>query len=94
MQHKSLNQLLCAATVNGRFRETLLCNPAKALATGYGEHTFALTSEERELVLGIQAHRLEDFAAQVYGWLSTNGNGNGHKQAGRARRELTARYSN
>ena len=94
MQHKSLNQLLCAATVNGRFRETLLRNPAKALAAGYGEHTFALTPEERELVLGIQAYRLEDFAAQVYGWLSTDGNGNGHKQAGRARREFAALYSN
>jgi hypothetical protein len=89
MQHKSLNQLLCAATVNGRFRETLLHNPAKALASGYCDHTFALTPEERELVLSIQAHRLEDFAAQIYGWLLTkgNGNGNGHKQGSRVWRE-------
>ncbi len=85
MQHKSLNQLLCAATVNGRFRETLLHDPAKALAAGYCDHTFALTPEERELVLGIQARRLEDFAAQVYGWLSANGNG--HKQGSRVWRE-------
>jgi hypothetical protein len=94
MQHKGLNQLVCAATVNGRFRETLLRNPAKALAIGYCEHTFALTPEERELVLGIQAHRLEDFAAQVYGWLSTNGNGNGHRQGGRAWREFARLYTN
>jgi hypothetical protein len=87
MQHKSLNQLLCAATVNGRFRETLLHNPAKALASGYCDHTFALTPEERELVLSIQAHRLEDFAAQIYGWLSTKGNGNGHRQGTRVWRE-------
>jgi len=89
MQHKSLNQLLCAATVNGRFRETLLHNPAKALASGYCDHTFALTPEERELVLSIQAYRLEDFAAQIYGWLLTkgNGNGNGHKQGSRVGRE-------
>jgi len=97
MQHKSLNQLLCAATVNGRFRETLLRNPAKALATGYCDHTFALTPEERELVLGIQAQKLEDFAAQIYRWLLTdggngNGNGNGHKQSSRVWRESVPRY--
>lgn len=83
MQHKSLNQLLCAATVNGRFRDTLLQNPAKALAAGYCDHTFSLTPEERELVLGIQAHHLEDFAAQVYGWLLANG----QMQGGRVRRD-------
>jgi hypothetical protein len=92
MQHKSLNQLLCAATVNGRFRETLLHNPAKALAAGYGEHTFALTPEERELVLGIRAQRLEDFAAQVYRWLTTDGNG--HKQGSRVWREPIPLYAN
>ena len=80
MKHKSLNQLLCAATVNRRFRETLLHNPAQAIATGYFNHTFALTPEEQELVVSIQAQRLEDFAAQVYHWISADGNGhNGNK---------------
>ena len=55
MKHKSLNQLLCAATVNGRFRDMLLRDPAQALAAGYLDHTFSLTPEERELVIGIQA---------------------------------------
>ena len=45
MKHKGLNQLLCAATVNNRFRETLLHNPAQAIATGYFDHTFSLTPE-------------------------------------------------
>ncbi len=75
MQHKSLNQLLCAATVNGRFREMLLRDPAQAIAAGYFDHSFCLTSEERDLVVGIQAGKLEDFAAQVYHWMSGNGNG-------------------
>jgi len=78
MKHKALNQLLCAATVNVRFRETLLRDPAQAIATGYFDHTFALTPEERELVIGIQAQQLEDFAAQVYRWISGGNNGNGH----------------
>jgi hypothetical protein len=91
MNHKALNQLLCAATVNVRFRETLLRDPAQAIATGYFGHTFSLTPEERELVVGIQAQQLEDFAAQVYRWITgdngrnghndynRNGNGNGHR---------------
>jgi hypothetical protein len=75
MNHKSLNELLCAATVNVRFRETLLDDPAKAIAAGYFDHSFALTQEERDLVVGIKAQGLEDFAAQVYHFISWNGNG-------------------
>jgi len=30
-----------------------------AIATGYYEHTFSLTPEEHELVIGIRAERLE-----------------------------------
>jgi len=78
MNHKSLNQLLCAATVNRRFCETLLHDPAQAVATGYLGQAFSLTPEERELVTGIQAQHLEDFAAQIYCWISTDGNGNGN----------------
>ena len=75
MKHEGLNQLVCAAVVNNRFRETLLQNPAQALATGYLGHNFSLTAEERDLVVDIKAQRFEDFAAQVYHWLSGNGNG-------------------
>jgi hypothetical protein len=107
MKHKSLNQLLCAATVNGRFREMLLRDPAQAIASGYFDHSFALTPEERDLVLGIRAQRLDDFAAQVYHWISGNnnghsngngngngtGNGNGHKQPGYFAEKLPAEGS-
>lgn len=78
MKHKSLNQLLCAATVNVRFREALLHDPAQAIAAGYFDHTFSLTSEERDLVVGIRAERLEDFAAQVYHWISSGADSHGH----------------
>lgn len=76
MKHKGLNQLLCAAVVNDRFCETLLRNPAQALASGYYDHTFSLTTEERDMVIDIRAQKLEDFAAQVYRWISGSGNGN------------------
>jgi hypothetical protein len=83
VKHKALNQLICAATVNGRFRETLLRDPAQALAAGYFDYAFPLTPEERDLVIGIQAQKLEDFAAQIHCWLSGNGNGNGHNGNGK-----------
>ena len=77
MKHRGLNQLVCAALINERFRETLLHNPAQAIAAGFMDHTFALTPEERDVVIGIRAQRLEDFAAQVYCWISGNGNEHG-----------------
>ena len=75
-----MNQLLCAAVVNDRFRQTLLRDPVRALSGGYLDRNFALTSEERDMVIGIQAQHLEDFASQVYHWVS--GNGNGHNGNG------------
>ncbi|MBN1660140.1 MAG: hypothetical protein JXA93_17200 [Anaerolineae bacterium] len=90
MNHKSLNQLVCAATVDRHFCEMLLRDPASALAAGYLNHTFMLTPEERDLVVGIRAHALEEFAEAVYCWISTeaspgrNGHGktNGHNGHG------------
>jgi hypothetical protein len=81
MRHKSLNQLLCAATVNSTFCEMLLRDPDQAIRAGYLDHTFSLTPEERELVVGIRAQRLEDFAAEVYTWITGEGNRNGHAKA-------------
>jgi hypothetical protein len=78
MEHKGLNQLLCAAAINRRFCEMLLHDPAQAVAKGYLEQTFSLTAEERELVTGIRAQYLDDFAAQVYCWISTNDNRHVH----------------
>ncbi len=78
MQHKGLNQLLCAALINSGFRETLLHSPAQALATGYYDQAFSLTPQERDLVLGIKAQHIEDFAAQVHRWILGNGSNNGH----------------
>jgi hypothetical protein len=75
VEHKGLNQLLCAAVVNEHFRQTLLRSPAQALAAGYMGQLFSLTSEERALVVDIRAQHLEDFAAQVYCWISGNGDG-------------------
>jgi hypothetical protein len=73
VNHRGLNQLLCAAVVNERFRATLLRNPAQALEAGYLDQSFVLTPEEQALVVGIRAGALEEFAAQVHSWISGNG---------------------
>ena len=75
MKHKGLNQLLCAAVVNERFCEVLLHHPLRALSSGYGGQGFSLTPEERALVIGIRAERLEDLAAGIYDWISGNSHG-------------------
>jgi hypothetical protein len=76
--------LLCAATINVRFRDILLHDPAQALSMGYLDHTFSLTAEEEALITSIQAQQLEDLAAQIHDWMSTKENGhgsNGHQQS-------------
>jgi hypothetical protein len=74
--------MLCAAMVDSQFCNTMLRDPSQAISLGYQDHTFALTAEERMLVCGIQAQRLEDFASQIQSWVSTNGNGASHNGNG------------
>ena len=73
MKHKGLNQLVCAAMINARFRETLLRDPARAIKAGYQGQKFSLTHEEHTLVTNIRAQGLEDFASQVVAWMQTGG---------------------
>ena len=75
MNYKGLNQLLCAAVVNERFCEMLIHYPSRALSSGYGGQGFSLTPEERALVIGIRAERLEDLAAGICDWISGTGHG-------------------
>lgn len=91
MKHKGLNQLLSAATINNRFCDTLLHDPAEALTAGYFGQAFSLTPEERDLVIGIHAQRLEDFAEQIHCWMRLNRNGhsgNGHGNNGYQRQRF------
>ena len=74
MNHKAINQLLSAALVDRRFSRTLLAEPEKAISTGYLDHRFDLTKEEFNLINSIHAKSLEEFARQVYDWISLNGN--------------------
>ena len=70
MKHKALNQLVCAALVNDGFCEALLHDPARAITNGYYGNKFLLTSEEKDMLVDIRAQGLEDFAEQIYSWIS------------------------
>ena len=60
-----LSRMMTAAVVNQKFRDLLLSNPAAAMSRGYLGEKFSLDSDERELVLSIQATSLTDFAQQL-----------------------------
>lgn len=69
--NKEVNKLLTAAVVSKAFCRLLLTNPAQALEDGYNGMRFALTSQEKELLLSIQATSLPELATQFN---SRNGN--------------------
>ena len=71
MRQKELNQLLCAAMVSKHFQNSLINNPGEAVRSGYLDHTFHLSKEEREMLGKIKANSFEEFAAQVYEWISS-----------------------
>jgi hypothetical protein len=60
-----ISRLLTAAVINQRFRELLLNDPAKALSQGFQGEQFALSWEEQDLILSIQADNLGEFASRI-----------------------------
>lgn len=69
--NREVNKLLTAAVVSKAFCQLLLANPAQALEDGYNGMRFALTSQEKELLLSIRAKSLSELASQI-----NNRNGN------------------
>jgi hypothetical protein len=60
-----LSRIFAAAVVNRQFCQLLLQDPHNALQKGYLGETFALSKEERDLVVSIRAESLADFARQL-----------------------------
>lgn len=72
--NREVSKLLTAAVVSKAFCQLLLTNPAQALEDGYNGMRFALTNQEKELLLSIQATSLPELATQIS---TQNGNGVG-----------------
>ena len=63
--HPGLSSVFAAAVVNQNFREMLLHEPEKALKQGYLGKSFALSQEDRSLLVSLNAKSLTDLAKQV-----------------------------
>ena len=61
-----VRRLLSATVADGRFRDLLLSNPARAIEVGYGGETFTLSDEDRRTILKVnRATSLADFTQQI-----------------------------
>lgn len=63
--NREVSKLLTAAVVSKAFCQLLLTNPAQALEDGYNGMRFALTTQEKELLLSIRAQSLSELASQI-----------------------------
>jgi hypothetical protein len=76
---QEFSRLVNAAIVSKAFCDLLLTDAASALAAGYNGESFCLATEDRELILSIQATSLSDFALQLTN--RRNGKGNPHRHS-------------
>ena len=70
-QRKGLHRLFAAAVVSNQFRETLLREPAAALANGYLGQPYSLSDQEKVIIQSVRAKNLADLAQQVNQALKT-----------------------
>lgn len=66
MKYDALNQILCAALIDREFCSKLLKNPSLAVADGYLGNCFDLSTEEKNIMMGIKAKTIEDFAECIH----------------------------
>ena len=71
VQRNGLHRLFAAAVVSNQFRETLLREPAAALANGYLGQPFTLSDQEKVIIQSVRAKNLADLAQQVNQALKT-----------------------
>jgi hypothetical protein len=76
---KDLNRLITAAVINKEFCNMLLTNPERAVASGFNGESFALETEEQNLVKSIRAASLPEFAMQLANLQESKSDGNGRK---------------
>ena len=62
---KELNRLLSAAVISNNFRNLLLSDPQRALATGYQGESFQLTEDDHNWLMSLRATNLVDLAVKL-----------------------------
>jgi hypothetical protein len=61
------SRILTAAIINPQFCRILLTDPGRALSMGFAGEPFKLNAESHDLLSGIRASSLSDFARQLNG---------------------------
>ena len=82
MSEQTLNNIMCMALVDGKFRDSLLTNPANVVGD------FDLDVEEQDVLKAIKADSVTEYARKLHTWMlqrtggngNGNGNGNGHRK--------------
>jgi hypothetical protein len=85
MSDQALNNIMCMALIDGKFRDTLLTNPATVVGD------FDLDAEERDVLNAIKADSVTEFARKLHTWMTQRpggSNGNGHRKTYRSRQPM------
>jgi len=75
MSDHSLNDIMCLALIDGKFRHTLLNDVANVV------EEFDLDPEERDILKAIKAECVTEFARELHTWMLQRHRGNGHRRA-------------
>lgn len=82
MSDYALNNIMCLALIDGRFRDTLLTDAANVV------REFDLDTDEQDILKAIKADSVTEFAAKLHNWMVGRGGNNGHRRASESRRLL------
>jgi len=75
MSDHTLNDIMCLALTDSRFRHGLLTDVANAV------EEFDLDPEEREMLRAVKADSVTEFAQRLYRWMLERHRRNGHRKA-------------
>ena len=79
MSDQTLNNIMCIALTDGKFRASLLSNPAIVVGD------FDLDAEEKDVLNTIKADSVTEFARKLHSWMVQRPRSNGSIQSRRPR---------
>lgn len=74
MSDHTLNNIMCLALIDGKFRDSLLTDPARVVGD------FELDAEERDILKAIKADSVTEYARKLHTWMKERRGGNGYRR--------------
>jgi hypothetical protein len=71
----TLNNIMCLALIDGKFRDTLLTDAGTVLSD------FDLDAEEQDILRAIKADSVTEYARKLHTWMAERRGGNGYHRA-------------